>query len=152
MRLWRQHRKSGGMPAQRPSQILGIAKLGEPNHVEIGVAIRLGHRLPGERFSIAGTTIADEPVHRGDSAGHLAGDLGVWPGIGAFRRKELNAPAKQIARFVTNGGRRLEIEKSQVEKRKVAAIEHDFGIVLAPAEMTNPVEYGVSFGLIPRRE
>src|SRR5215469_17355297 len=59
------------MLAQRPSQILGIAKLSQTDHIEIGVAIRLGHRLPGERFCIAGTTIADEPVHRGDSARSL---------------------------------------------------------------------------------
>src|SRR5215831_6265321 len=130
------------MLAQRPSQILGVAKLGEPDHVEIRVAIRLGHRLPGERFSRAGTTIPDEPVDRGDSGGDLAGNFAVGPGIGAFRRKGLNPPPKQIGRLVTNGGRRLEIEKSQVEKRKVAAIEHDLGIVLAPVEMTNPVEYG----------
>ena len=140
------------MLAQRPSEVLGIAKLGQTDHIEVGFAIGLGHRLPGERFNVAGAIIAGEPVHRGDGARHLSGNLGVGSGIGALRHKWLHASPKQVARLVAKGGRRLESEGSQIEKREVAPGEHDFGIVLAPGEVADPVEYGIASGLIARHK
>jgi hypothetical protein len=92
-------------------------------NVVVCVAIGLDRGFPGRRFGVAGAIIADQPLHRGESARNWLGNLGVALGIRGLEYERRDLPAQQSARLVANRPRGREIEATEIVKREIAALE-----------------------------
>jgi hypothetical protein len=92
-------------------------------NVVVCVAIGLFHCFPGRRF-------------------------GVALGIRGLEYKRRDLPAQQSARLVANRPRGHEIEATEIAKREIAALEHEFGVALAALEGADAIEHRIQAGLV----
>jgi hypothetical protein len=92
-------------------------------NVVVCVAIGLDHGFPGRRF-------------------------GVALGIRGLEYKRRDLPAQQSARLVANRPRGREIEATEIAKREIAALEHEFGVALAALDGADAIEHRIQAGLV----